>query len=348
MPDYDAGYKRLFSHPELVRDLLTGFVDEAWVAHLDLDSLERVDGSYVTDDLRSRESDIVWRARWGGRWLYVYLLIEFQSRPDRYMAVRMLGYLCLLYQDLIRGKQLPPDGRLPPVFPVVLYNGERPWGEPARVEDLVHELPGGLGAYVPRFGFRLLEEVRLAASSDLEGRNLAAAVFRLEASREPEDLRRVVRALAAWLRAPGQAELRRSLTVWLRRVLEARLEGVQLPQTQDLEEVDRMLAERIEEWTRRWKEEGRKEGLEEGRKEGLEEGRKEGLEEGRKKGLEQGRAEAARALLRRLLERKFGPLPTEAAARIETAQTDTLVQWTDRVLTASTLEAVFEPPAEER
>ncbi len=313
MPQYDAGYKRLFSHPELVRDLLTGFVDEEWVRHLDLDTLERVDGSYVTDDLRSRESDIIWRVRWGGEWVYIYILIEFQSVPRQDMPVRVLGYLCLLYQDLIDAKQVLPDGRLPPVFPVVLYNGERRWGYPTRIEDLIHEIPGGLGAYVPRFGFRLLEEVRLAESADPESRNLAAAVFRLEASREPEDLRRMVHALAVWLRAPGQASLRDSLTVWLRQVLEARLKGVQLPETQDLQEVDRMLAERIEEWTKRWKEEGR----------------------------EEGRQEASRALLKRQLELKFGPLPPAALQRLEEADADQLFQWADRVVAATTLDEVF-------
>lgn len=39
--DHDAGYKRLFSHPEMVRDLLVGFVREPWVAEVDLATLER-------------------------------------------------------------------------------------------------------------------------------------------------------------------------------------------------------------------------------------------------------------------------------------------------------------------
>lgn len=40
--EHDTGYKRLFSHPEMVADLLRGFVHEPWVAQLDLDSLEPV------------------------------------------------------------------------------------------------------------------------------------------------------------------------------------------------------------------------------------------------------------------------------------------------------------------
>jgi hypothetical protein len=36
----------------------------------------------------------------------LYLLIEFQSSIDRFMAVRIANFLTLLYQDLIEQKQL--------------------------------------------------------------------------------------------------------------------------------------------------------------------------------------------------------------------------------------------------
>ena len=60
---------------------------------LDFSTLEKQNGHFVTDDLREREDDIIWRVRWGKRWLYAYLLIEFQSSTDRFMAVRIhLGF----------------------------------------------------------------------------------------------------------------------------------------------------------------------------------------------------------------------------------------------------------------
>ena len=43
------------------------------------------------------------------------------------MAVRILTYVGLLYQDLIHTKQLDSQGRLPPVLPIVLYNGGSRW-----------------------------------------------------------------------------------------------------------------------------------------------------------------------------------------------------------------------------
>ncbi|MGH8556494.1 MAG: Rpn family recombination-promoting nuclease/putative transposase, partial [Methylococcales bacterium] len=127
---HDSSYKLLFSHPEMVRDLLTGFVHEEWVSQCNFDSLEKVGGSYVSDDLRDREDDAIWRIRWGEDWLYVYILLEFQSTVDHFMAVRVLSYLALLYQDLIRTGKLGKHDKLPPVLPVVLYNGEARWRAP--------------------------------------------------------------------------------------------------------------------------------------------------------------------------------------------------------------------------
>ena len=44
MHTHDPSYKLLFSHREMVRDLLLGFIDEPWVADLDLVRLEKSRG----------------------------------------------------------------------------------------------------------------------------------------------------------------------------------------------------------------------------------------------------------------------------------------------------------------
>ena len=49
---HDASYKLLFSHAEMIKDLLQGFVPQSWVQALDFSTLEKVNASYVTDDLR--------------------------------------------------------------------------------------------------------------------------------------------------------------------------------------------------------------------------------------------------------------------------------------------------------
>lgn len=278
---HDHSYKLLFSHPEMVKDLLTGFVKDAWVEQLDFSTLEKVSGSYVTEDLRDREDDIIWRVRWGDDWLYVYLLLEFQSSEDTYMAVRIMTYLGLLYQDLIRQKAFTPGGKLPPVLPVVLYNGETRWTAAQNMADLVERVPGGLECYRPDVAYLLLDEGAMVNDpvwSD-QVRNVAAALFRLEHNRDEQDMLNVLGTLVEWLKAPEQTGLRRAFVVWIRRVLlPDRAPEMELPDLtalQDLHEVHDMLAERIKKWPEQWEERGIQKGLQKGLQEGLQKGRQE-------------------------------------------------------------------------
>jgi hypothetical protein len=262
MADHDNGYKLLFSHAGMVADLLRGFVKEDWVREVDFSTLKRMDGSYVSDDLRSRENDVVWRVGWKGSWLYVYLLLEFQSTVDPFMAVRVMTYLGLLYQDLIRQKLLTPDGRLPPVFLLVLYNGTRPWRAALDIADLVEPVPGGLKSYRPQLRYTLIDETRIPEMELEAERNLAAALFRLEKSQGEEEVVRGMAEMAARLVEASDEGLRRSVEIWLKRVLlPTRFPGLHVPEAGDLQEIQAMLAERALEWTRQWKEEGRQEGV---------------------------------------------------------------------------------------
>lgn len=299
MANHDDSYKLLFSHAAMVADLIRGFVHEDWVSGLDLSTLEKVGGHYVSNDLRHRESDMVWRVRWGGeRWLYVYLLLEFQSTVDPYMAVRLMTYVGLLYEDLIRQRVLTPSGRLPPILPLVLYNGYSPWGAALDVAELIEELPAGLERYQPRLQYFLLDEGRLA-QQDLESRNLAGALFQLERSRSPQEIERVVAALLEWLK--GEEELQRAFAVWLVRVLlPARLPGIEIPGLMDLQEIKSMLAERVTEWTRQWEQTGFEKGLEKG----IEKVRNEDLA-------------AVRGVVVQQLEGRFGPLAEGTRKQLE-------------------------------
>jgi predicted transposase/invertase (TIGR01784 family) len=331
---HDHSYKLLFSDPEMVRDLIRGYIREPWVEQLDFTSLDRVNDGYVSDDLREREDDIVWRIRWQGdgeNWLYVYLLLEFQSRPDRFMALRVMTYLGLLYEDLRKANQLTPSGRLPPVLPVVLYNGRRRWTAPTEIGELVETIPGGLEHYRPRLRYLLLEESRYQDDPFPEARNVVSALFALENSREPADVRRILDSLVDWLVRPEQAGLRRHFVVWFKRVfLPARMPGVDFAQIHDLQEVRIMLEERVKEWTEDWKQQG----LEEGRQKGLQQG----LEEGRQEGRQEGEA----VMLLRQTELKFGPDAAELyRARIEAADAETLLSWSERLLTAERAVEVF-------
>jgi hypothetical protein len=184
------------------------------------------------------------------------------------MAVRIQTYIGLLYQDLIRAKQLSGAGRLPPVLPVVLYNGVKPWDAALELEPLIEAAPAPLSRHRPRQGYLLIDERRVAEGGGLPERNLCTALFRLEASRDPAEVMAILGALLEWLRMPEQASVRRAFAVWLGRVfLPRRLPGVPLAPMNDLFEVHQMLTEQLETWTEQWRHDGLEQGLEQGRKE---------------------------------------------------------------------------------
>ena len=65
MPDHDALYHRLFSHPLLVEQLIRDFVPEAMEAGLLFERMERVNAKGHAEALDGaalrREADVIWR-----------------------------------------------------------------------------------------------------------------------------------------------------------------------------------------------------------------------------------------------------------------------------------------------
>lgn len=125
--DHDTSYKQLFSYPELVRELLAGFLPFAWARRLSIDGCTRCNASFASETGRQRHDDMVWRIRTGAPIDDLYVLLEFQSQPDRWMALRMQVYAGLLHQDLLKQSALAPANDLPAVLPLVIYNGTEPW-----------------------------------------------------------------------------------------------------------------------------------------------------------------------------------------------------------------------------
>ena len=57
---HDPAYKRLFSQPRMVQDLMRGFVAPDWSDALDFSTLEPVPASFASHRLRQRHGDLVW------------------------------------------------------------------------------------------------------------------------------------------------------------------------------------------------------------------------------------------------------------------------------------------------
>ena len=278
---------------------MRGFVAREWVAAIDFSTLRKLPAEYLSDDLRKRVGDTVWAVRLhDGR--HVLAMLEFQSRDDPMMALRILAYTSLLYQEVVRNDApvLDAGRRLPAVLPVVLYNGTTRWKAKREFADLVQPAGPALKSYRPSQRYHVLDEHHVA-EEDLPGSNLVTAVIRLERIEAPSDLVRVVDLLRDWLRGPGDHGLRRAFTDWVRRIAQRIVPGGEKLTTEmSLEDMRMTVVERVSEWPKQWVREGREQGLREG--------------------IEQGRAEE-RTLLERMAASRFG---TDTAERLSSVLAD--------------------------
>jgi hypothetical protein len=168
----------------------------------------------------------------------------------------------------------------------------------------------------PGEGYRLIDIRRDPLPAE-EG-NLVVLLCQLERGQTAEALTEPVEKLARLLAGPEVADLRRAFLTFLKySLLPARFPTAPIPAILDLEEVKPMLRETVKGWTREWLEEGKKEGLKEGRREG-----------------------EVRLLVRQL-ELKFGPLSPRDRERIDATDSDRLLDWGERILTARSLDEVF-------
>lgn len=191
------------------------------------------------------------------------------------------------------------------VTTVVYFIGNR------SAEILIDALPGSLKCYRPTNRYFLLEEASVGEAQLADESNTVGGIIRIEKSGTPADIRRAVARLHQRLQGAQDDSLRRALVVWINRVVLRRLmPGQAIPEVNELQEIDAMLAETVDSWTRQWKEEG---------------------------GLE-----GESTLLQKLFERRFGPLPEWARQRLAEATGEQLEAWALEVLDADTLEGVLE------
>lgn len=257
---HDPIYRRLFAFPRMVAHLLEAVGHPDWIGDVDLATLERLPAEHVGDSAQQRRGDAVWRARFRNGWLYLLVLLEFQSGNDPRMALRNLEYTALLYRELDRRGQLGPPGHWPPVLPVVLYNGAASWTGRLEMRSLIADVPAALAPCQPAQRSLLLDERRVGVD-DLPLGNLMRAVIGFEQSRSPADIVRVARALGGWLTSPRDSELERAFVAWMRQMLALGAERTEPELGGTLEEATVTLVERMAEWPAQWRAEGRSEGV---------------------------------------------------------------------------------------
>jgi predicted transposase/invertase (TIGR01784 family) len=321
---HDTGYKELFSHPEFVQQLIEGFAPPEIAALMDFSTLKNHSGNYITPLFEEKFEDVVWslEVHWQGltQRLFLYLLIEFQSTVDPTMPLRMLHYVACFYQHLIKAKVTTPAQGLPPILPIVLYNGLDRWSAAEDISEQIRpEPPQFLRAYQPHLRYYLIDEGRYTSEQLSAIGSPLSGIIQVEiASGDRASLQAAVDRLVRLIQAdPNKARLDRLITRWLKRHLQRLGAKIDLTQVHSLIEDKAMLAENLQHWAEREREEGQKEGHKVGRKAGVE------------------------GTLRKLITLKFGEIPESASKRLEQATDEQLDAWVEQILSANSLDDLF-------
>ncbi|PCJ26136.1 MAG: transposase [Rickettsiales bacterium] len=103
---------------EFLEDYLPAEIQKS----VDLSTINVEPESYVEDTLRKKMSDLVYSVKTKeGDDAFIYLLLEHQSSVDYWISFRLQKYMLLLCE---RHKKNKEPGKLPIIYPLVLYNGK--------------------------------------------------------------------------------------------------------------------------------------------------------------------------------------------------------------------------------
>ena len=295
----DPTYKTIFGHAFMVEELMRWLVADLHDARelvdaLDFSRLLRVHEQSVTSGaaaLHGYANDMVWRAPFrtrdddggGEAWLYLVMMLEFQSEVDFLMALRIRNYVDNFHLEHWRGRRFGARDRLVPVLPIVLYTGESRWTAAVRVIDLVtpgasapgQGASGAMWRCAPLFagdGYVLLDSQRVR-QEDLRYDNAAALLVGLE-KLELETAEELFRAFHGRVNTPELRELRQVMLEWASRQARRRLgvelgDMAELNRLRDPDEIDAYYGTRVHAWKEEYRAAGRIEGREEGRRESL-------------------------------------------------------------------------------
>ena len=339
-PDRSARW--LLQDNENVRALVNLVFPES-APHMDFSKMVRTTGSFILDNLRNQEADIVievpFRHESESDNLIIYILIEHQSTVDSTMPFRLLLYMTQIWDSQRReweSNNVPrSEWRFRTIIPIVFYTGDRPWNASLSLGEMIGT-PAELSKFVPKFEILYLG-VMQTPDAELTKTNhplgwLLTVLKKADAPKET--LRKAIIEAISSLNALDDelARQRRQaieyflLLIFHRRPVEEQDElsavvSQHIEQSTDKEEVE-SVAQTMAQLV-------------------FERGDAQGFERGDAQGFERGAVQAKQEALLKLLQSRFNTVPDTINERITVIRDiSRLGSLFDKALNAETLEEI--------
>ena len=182
--EHDVGLKDILSNPKSFAELVRTFIVADWVKYIVADNLELINAEFIVSTFGKRNADIIYKFRHPDnpeQVVYFYCITELQSKVDYSMPIRLFVYMAYLWVYVLKGKskeEIERKGfRLPPIIPIVLYNGKDPWTVPKEFASVYQGDYNIFKGYALNFEYYLIDINRYAPEDLLKRENLISAVF---------------------------------------------------------------------------------------------------------------------------------------------------------------------------
>lgn len=219
---HDKSYKDLYSKKEIAIDLFKNFINKEFTKDLKADDLTLVNKSFISSDYEETESDIVYKAKIGGSEAIFYILLEFQSRVDYRMPLRLLFYIVEILREFSKNENHDKNDsniKIPAVIPIVLYNGKQVWDVPSEFrkmfynEEMFHN-------GVLNFTYDVFDVNNGFTKEELiNSKNVTAAIFLLDQKITPQEFLERVKAIALFFDGLSTEELK-AIKHWIKNTTE--------------------------------------------------------------------------------------------------------------------------------
>lgn len=131
---HDKLFKAAMSDLRVARDFFEKYLPDEIKQAINFEVLELCSKSYIDENLKLSESDVLYKTQIAKKSAYLYLLAEHQSTPDALMPFRVEKYKIDIWADVLKQTG---EKNLPLIIPIVFYHGRDPYIYSKDIRDLV-------------------------------------------------------------------------------------------------------------------------------------------------------------------------------------------------------------------
>lgn len=307
---HDKLIKSTLSDVRIAREFFSNYLPERILKDLDLSSLGLIKNSFVSEEFKASEADVVYHAKIKSNDIILYLLCEHTTKPDKWLPLRQMQYRLRILEYY---RKQNPGKKLPFLYSLVLYTGKKPYHYSTNFFDLF-QAEREIAEEFFRFPTKLIDVCRLK-DEDIEKKKWFGLVEFAFKYNEQVYFEQLIQKVSLALTRIDTAEndvFINSIMLYLINTFDLDIESFQKTIENEL---SKQMGGKTMSIAERFRQLGIEEGMKQGIGKGIEQGRRLGLADGIQKGIQSGMQSGIQSGMKIVAERLIAEgFPAEKVA----------------------------------